>query len=42
MTKQYSLDEIANILGGIVVGDGNTLVSRVASLSNAQAGDISF
>lgn len=42
MTKQYSLDEIANILGGIVVGDGNTLVNRVASLSNAQAGDISF
>jgi UDP-3-O-[3-hydroxymyristoyl] glucosamine N-acyltransferase len=42
MTKQYSLDEIANTLGGIVVGDGGTLVQRVASLANAKTGDISF
>lgn len=42
MTKQYSLDEIANTLGGVVVGDGGTLVERVASLANAKAGDISF
>ena len=42
MTKQYSLDEIADVLGGIVVGDGSTPIYRVASLSNAQPGDISF
>lgn len=42
MRNQYSLDEIANALGGIVVGDGSTLVHRVASLANAKTGDISF
>jgi len=42
MAKQYSLDEIAKALGGVVVGDGSTLIGRVASLANARTGDISF
>jgi len=42
MSKQYSLDEIASALGGVVVGDGSTIIQRVASLANAKAGDISF
>ncbi|MDP3088996.1 MAG: UDP-3-O-(3-hydroxymyristoyl)glucosamine N-acyltransferase [Methylotenera sp.] len=42
MSKNYSLSEIAKALGGRVVGDGSTLISRVSSLTNAQAGDISF
>lgn len=42
MGKQYSLDEIAKTLGGVVVGDGSTIIQRVASLANAKAGDISF
>ena len=42
MSHQYSLDEIVNALGGLVVGDGNTLVRRVSSLANASTGDISF
>lgn len=42
MSKQYSLDEIVNVLGGSVDGDGTTLIRRVSSLANAGAGDISF
>lgn len=42
MSKQYSLDDIVKTLGGFVMGDGATLISRVASISNAKAGDISF
>jgi len=42
MSNQYSLDEIVSALGGIVVGDGSTLVRRVSSLANAKTGDISF
>lgn len=42
MSKQYSLNEIVKVLGGFVVGDGTTLISRVSSLTNAGAGDISF
>ncbi|MES2180761.1 MAG: UDP-3-O-(3-hydroxymyristoyl)glucosamine N-acyltransferase [Pseudomonadota bacterium] len=42
MGKQYSLSEIAQTLGGRVIGDSTTCISRVASLSNAKAGDISF
>lgn len=42
MSRQYSLDEIASALGGVVVGDGRTIIKRVASLANAKAGDISF
>ena len=40
--KEYSLGEIARLLGGSVIGDGSTVVSRVSSLSNAQSGDICF
>lgn len=42
MSKQYSLNEIVKVLGGFVVGDGTTLISRVSSLANASTGDISF
>lgn len=42
MGKQYSLHDIVNALGGVVVGDGSTLIQRVSSLANAKAGDISF
>ena len=42
MGKQYSLSEITQVLGGSVVGDDTTLISSVASLTNAKAGDISF
>ncbi len=42
MSKQYSLDDIVKVLGGFVIGDGATLISRVASIANAKTGDISF
>jgi UDP-3-O-[3-hydroxymyristoyl] glucosamine N-acyltransferase len=42
MVSQYSLDEIAKTLGGVVAGDGSTLIQRVSSLANAKSGDISF
>lgn len=42
MSHEYSLDDIVNALGGLVVGDGSTLIRRVSSLANASKGDISF
>jgi UDP-3-O-[3-hydroxymyristoyl] glucosamine N-acyltransferase len=42
MSRQYSLDDIVKALGGFVIGDGDTLISRVASVANAKTGDISF
>ncbi|SNR85106.1 UDP-3-O-[3-hydroxymyristoyl] glucosamine N-acyltransferase [Methylobacillus rhizosphaerae] len=42
MSTSYSLREIVSRLGGEVVGQEDILVSRVASLVNAQAGQISF
>ncbi|MFL9610051.1 UDP-3-O-(3-hydroxymyristoyl)glucosamine N-acyltransferase [Methylobacillus sp. Pita2] len=42
MSTSYSLREIVSRLGGDVVGQGDILISRVASLANAQAGQISF
>ncbi|MEO7343842.1 MAG: LpxD N-terminal domain-containing protein, partial [Methylotenera sp.] len=42
MSKQYSLSDIVNALGGRVIGDETTLISCVSSLANAQFGDISF
>jgi UDP-3-O-[3-hydroxymyristoyl] glucosamine N-acyltransferase len=42
MSKQYSVSTIAETLGGYVLGDGTTLISHVASLANAQSGDICF
>lgn len=42
MSKQYSLDDIVEALGGFVIGDGSILIHRVSSLANAKKGDISF
>jgi UDP-3-O-[3-hydroxymyristoyl] glucosamine N-acyltransferase len=42
MTKSYSLAEIANSLGGLVIGDATVRVRKVASLSHANYGDICF
>lgn len=42
MSKAYSLNEIVNELGGQLVGDGQTVISRVSSIAQAQAGTISF
>jgi UDP-3-O-[3-hydroxymyristoyl] glucosamine N-acyltransferase len=42
MGKNYTLSDIVSSLGGRVIGDDTTLVSRVASLQNAKSGDISF
>ncbi|MDR2219430.1 MAG: UDP-3-O-(3-hydroxymyristoyl)glucosamine N-acyltransferase [Methylobacillus sp.] len=42
MRVSYSLREIAEQLGGQVLGDGEVLVSRMASLANARPGDLSF
>ncbi|MES2012670.1 MAG: UDP-3-O-(3-hydroxymyristoyl)glucosamine N-acyltransferase [Pseudomonadota bacterium] len=42
MSKQYSLGDIAKMLGGRVEGDEFTQISRVSSLTNAKSGDISF
>ena len=40
--KSYSLDEIAALLGGEVMGDGATRVSQVATMAAAQSVHISF
>lgn len=42
MSKLYSLSDIVRILGGHVMGDDTTQVTRVASIAHAKAGDISF
>lgn len=42
MSKQYTLSAITAALGGNVVGDDATLISRVSSLANAQSGDVCF
>jgi UDP-3-O-[3-hydroxymyristoyl] glucosamine N-acyltransferase len=42
MSKTYSLNDIVNELGGQVIGDGHTVISRVSSIAYAQAGAISF
>lgn len=42
MSKNYSLDDIVKVLGGLVQGDGNTLIHRVSSIANAKSGEISF
>ncbi|HSH72785.1 MAG TPA: UDP-3-O-(3-hydroxymyristoyl)glucosamine N-acyltransferase [Methylophilaceae bacterium] len=42
MSTNYSLQEIVSNLGGELVGGDGVNVSRVASLANAHAGDISF
>ena len=40
--KHYSLDEIAALLGGEVMGDGTTRVYQVATLAAAQSHHITF
>jgi len=42
MSKTYSLSDIVKELGGQIIGDETTIVSRVSSLAQAQTGDISF
>lgn len=42
MAKQWSLNEIVASLGGEIVGDGNTTISRVASVKQASPKDITF
>ncbi len=42
MTAGKSLTELAELLGGRVVGDGSALVSGVASLDDAAEGEITF
>lgn len=42
MRASYSLREIAAQLGGEVLGDGDIVVARMASLANAKSGDLSF
>lgn len=42
MSAHYSLREIVSILGGELVGADDVIITRVASLSSAQSGQISF
>jgi UDP-3-O-[3-hydroxymyristoyl] glucosamine N-acyltransferase len=40
--REHRLSELAGRFGGEVVGEGDPLIRRVASLVNARAGDVSF
>jgi UDP-3-O-[3-hydroxymyristoyl] glucosamine N-acyltransferase len=42
MSAHYSLREIVTRLGGELIGDGAVTISRIASLANAQPGQMSF
>jgi UDP-3-O-[3-hydroxymyristoyl] glucosamine N-acyltransferase len=42
MSEHYSLREIVSRLGGELVGADDVIITRVASLSSAQSGQISF
>ncbi|PKO43324.1 MAG: UDP-3-O-(3-hydroxymyristoyl)glucosamine N-acyltransferase [Betaproteobacteria bacterium HGW-Betaproteobacteria-22] len=42
MSVQYTLDQIASALGGVVEGDGNVVIQRVSSVKNAKVGAITF
>jgi UDP-3-O-[3-hydroxymyristoyl] glucosamine N-acyltransferase len=42
MSAQYTLREIVSKLGGELIGDGELIVTHVASLSNAKPGQITF
>lgn len=42
MIERYSLQQIVSRLGGELVGNGDTDISRVASLASAKQGHISF
>ena len=40
--KQISIIEIADAVGGELIGDSNIIISGVSSLKEAKEGDISF
>lgn len=40
--KQYTLSQLAEVIEGEVVGDGNTLITGISTLQAARKGDISF
>ncbi len=42
MAMQFRVSDVAGFLGGTVVGDPETLVSGIAGLTEAKAGDLSF
>jgi len=42
MSKNYALSDITDALGGRIIGDSTTIISRVSSLKNAKSGDICF
>ncbi|MDI1309380.1 MAG: UDP-3-O-(3-hydroxymyristoyl)glucosamine N-acyltransferase [Methylotenera sp.] len=42
MGKNYTLSDIVDELGGRIIGDNSTIISRVSSLQNASSGDICF
>lgn len=42
MNKNYTLSDIVDELGGRIIGDDTTIISRVSSLHNAKSGDICF
>lgn len=42
MVKRISLGELVARFGGRVVGDGNTIIGRLASLESAETGDLAF
>lgn len=41
-THPYRLKEIARLIGGDVVGDGQTMITGVCGIQEAKAGDITF
>ncbi|MBU6390650.1 MAG: UDP-3-O-(3-hydroxymyristoyl)glucosamine N-acyltransferase [Planctomycetes bacterium] len=42
MSIQYTLNQVQSIIGGKIIGDGNTVVTDVASLEAAKEGCITF
>lgn len=42
LEKQYTLSQLAEMIEGEVVGDGNTMITGISTLQAARKGDISF
>ena len=42
LEKQYTLSQLAEVIEGEVVGNGNALITGISTLQAAQKGDISF
>ena len=42
MSIQYTLNQIQSIIGGKISGDGNTIITGVASIEAATDGNITF